>query len=53
MISGTTPAAEESAARLFSRVAHKVVRLKPMEAEFAKLFCNAYRYMQFAVANQF
>jgi UDP-N-acetyl-D-mannosaminuronic acid dehydrogenase len=30
-----------------------VVRLKPMEAEFAKLFCNAYRYMQFAIANQF
>jgi UDP-N-acetyl-D-mannosaminuronic acid dehydrogenase len=53
MISGTTPAAEESAARLFSRVAHKVVRLRPMEAEFAKLFCNAYRYMQFAIANQF
>ena len=53
MISGTTPAAEDSAARLFSRVAHKVVRLKPMEAEFAKLFCNAYRYMQFAIANQF
>ena len=24
-----------------------------MEAEFAKLFCNAYRYMQFAIANQF
>jgi UDP-N-acetyl-D-mannosaminuronic acid dehydrogenase len=53
MISGTTPAAEESAARLFGRVANKVVRLKPMEAEFAKLFCNAYRYMQFAIANQF
>ena len=53
MISGTTPAAEERAARLFSRVARKVVRLKPMEAEFAKLFCNAYRYMQFAIANQF
>jgi UDP-N-acetyl-D-mannosaminuronic acid dehydrogenase len=53
MISGTTPAAEKSAERLFSRVAHKVVCLKPMEAEFAKLFCNAYRYMQFAIANQF
>jgi UDP-N-acetyl-D-mannosaminuronic acid dehydrogenase len=53
MISGTTPDAEESAARLFGRIAHKIVRLKPMEAEFAKLFCNAYRYMQFAVANQF
>jgi UDP-N-acetyl-D-mannosaminuronic acid dehydrogenase len=53
MISGTTPAAEESAARLFEKVAQKLVRMKPMEAEFAKLFCNAYRYMQFAIANQF
>lgn len=53
MISGTTPEAEESAARLFNKVSQKVVRMKPMEAEFAKLFCNAYRYLQFAVANQF
>ncbi len=53
MVSGTTKQAEESAARLFSRIARKIVRLKPMEAEFAKLFCNAYRYMQFASANQF
>jgi UDP-N-acetyl-D-mannosaminuronic acid dehydrogenase len=53
MISGTTNEAEESAARLFSKVAQKIVRLKPMEAEFAKLFCNAYRYMHFAIANQF
>lgn len=53
MVSGTTPAAEDAAAKFFSRVAHKIVRMKPMEAEFAKLFCNAYRYVQFAVANHF
>jgi UDP-N-acetyl-D-mannosaminuronic acid dehydrogenase len=53
MISGTTPEAEESAARFFSKVARKIVRLTPMEAEFAKLFCNTYRYIQFAAANQF
>jgi UDP-N-acetyl-D-mannosaminuronic acid dehydrogenase len=53
MVSGTTPEAEESAVRLFSQVAKKIVRMKPMEAEFAKLFCNAYRYVQFAVANHF
>jgi len=53
MISGTTREAEDSAAALFSKISQKVVRMKPMEAEFAKLFCNAYRYMQFAVANQF
>ena len=27
--------------------------LKPIEAEFAKLFTNAYRYIEFAVTNQF
>ena len=53
MISGTTPEAEASAAKLFSKVSQKIVRMKPMEAEFAKLFCNTYRYCQFAVANQF
>jgi UDP-N-acetyl-D-mannosaminuronic acid dehydrogenase len=53
MISGTTSEAEESAAKFFSKVSSKLVRMKPMEAEFAKLFCNAYRYFQFAVANQF
>lgn len=53
IISGTTPSAEQSAERLFTKVAPKIVRMKPMEAEFAKLFCNSYRYMQFAIANQF
>ena len=53
IISGTSPDAEEQAAAIFSRVATSVVRMKPMEAEFAKLFCNAYRYIQFAASNQF
>jgi UDP-N-acetyl-D-mannosaminuronic acid dehydrogenase len=53
IISGTTPEAEESAGRLFSAIAPKIVRMVPKEAEFAKLFCNAYRYIQFAATNQF
>ena len=53
IISGTTPEAEKQAAELFSLVAPDVVHLTPMEAEFAKLFTNAYRYIQFAIANQF
>ena len=53
LISGTTPAAEERAVALFSLLTNELVRLQPMEAEFAKLFCNAYRYIQFAVSNQF
>lgn len=53
IISGTTPQAEQEAADLFELIAPEVVRLTPMEAEFAKLFNNAYRYIQFAAANQF
>lgn len=53
IVSGTTPEAEDEAARLFARVAQKIVRMVPKEAEFAKLFSNAYRYIQFAAANQF
>jgi UDP-N-acetyl-D-mannosaminuronic acid dehydrogenase len=53
IISGTSPLAEELAAAIFERVATSLVRMKPTEAEFAKLFCNAYRYIQFAASNQF
>ena len=53
IVSGTTPEAEDAAERLFSLISPEVVRLTPMEAEFAKLFSNAYRYVHFAVANQF
>jgi len=53
IISGTTPEAEAAAEQVFSLIAPEVVRLTPMEAEFAKLFSNAYRYVHFAVANQF
>ena len=41
IVSGTTPAAEDAAAELFSRFAPKIVRMIVMEAEFAKLFANA------------
>jgi UDP-N-acetyl-D-mannosaminuronic acid dehydrogenase len=53
IVSGTTLQAENDAAELFSWIAPGIVRLKPMEAEFAKLFANAYRYIQFAITNQF
>ena len=53
IISGTTPEAEEGASAVFSSIAPQVVRLTPLEAEFAKLFANAYRYIEFAIANQF
>lgn len=53
IVSGTTPEAEETAASLFGSIAPNIVRMRPREAEFAKLITNAYRYIQFAAANQF
>lgn len=53
IISGTSPAAAEEAAALFRMISPEIVALDPIEAEFAKLFGNAYRYIEFAVTNQF
>jgi UDP-N-acetyl-D-mannosaminuronic acid dehydrogenase len=53
IVSGTTPEAAEEATALFQAIAPEIVLLEPIEAEFAKLFGNAYRYIEFAVTNQF
>ncbi|MEM6281272.1 MAG: nucleotide sugar dehydrogenase [Chloroflexota bacterium] len=53
IISGTTEDAAKAAGDLFSLIVSELVFLEPTEAEFAKLFNNAWRYIQFAVANQF
>ena len=53
IVSGTTPEAEREAAKLFERITPEVVVLSPIEAEFAKLFANAYRYIEFAATNEF
>jgi len=53
IISGTTPEAEQEAIALFRRIAPELVTVKPIEAEFAKLFNNAFRYIEFAATNQF
>ncbi|MEJ7696557.1 MAG: nucleotide sugar dehydrogenase [Candidatus Limnocylindrales bacterium] len=45
--------AAERATALFERVAAKTIRTTTKEAELAKLFTNTWRYMKFAVANQF
>ena len=41
------------AALLFQNISSSTIYLTPEEAEYAKLLCNAYRYIKFAVANQF
>jgi UDP-N-acetyl-D-mannosaminuronic acid dehydrogenase len=53
IVSGATPEATAEAAALFRVIAPEIVTLDPIEAEFAKLFGNAYRYIEFAVTNQF
>jgi UDP-N-acetyl-D-mannosaminuronic acid dehydrogenase len=53
IVSGTTPEAEQEAAELFRKITPELVTCKPLEAEFAKLFSNAYRYIEFAATNQF
>jgi UDP-N-acetyl-D-mannosaminuronic acid dehydrogenase len=48
--------AEPAAARasaLFERLGLRTIRTTSKEAELAKLFTNTWRYMKFAVANQF
>src|SRR5262249_33430113 len=53
LVGGVTPQATDLAAKLFRVLCPKVILLSPVEAELAKLFCNAYRYINFAIANQF
>jgi UDP-N-acetyl-D-mannosaminuronic acid dehydrogenase len=53
IVSGTSTEAEEEAVALFQKIAPELVVIKPLEAEFAKLFSNAYRYIEFAATNQF
>ena len=45
--------AAERAAALFGHLASRTIRTTSKEAELAKLFTNTWRYMKFAVANQF
>jgi UDP-N-acetyl-D-mannosaminuronic acid dehydrogenase len=53
LVGGTTPRAAERAAALFRLICPSVIFLRPIEAELAKLFCNAWRYINFAISNQF
>ena len=53
LVSGATPRAAERARELFAGITAEVIELSPLEAELGKLFCNSWRYIAFAVANQF
>jgi UDP-N-acetyl-D-mannosaminuronic acid dehydrogenase len=53
IVAGCTPEATKRATELFSTLTKKVVVTKPIEAEMAKLFTNTWRYINFAISNQF
>ena len=45
--------AGDRAEALFRRLTNQIIRTSTKEAELAKLFTNTWRYMKFAIANQF
>ena len=53
IIGADTDHAAERAAEVFAQLGTKTIRTSSKEAELAKLFTNTWRYMKFAVANQF
>jgi len=53
IISGFEDEAISEACNLFRILNQDIIVLTPIEAELAKLFTNTWRYIQFAIANQF
>ncbi len=53
IVSGFDGESIEAVSTLFRRLTKDVIILEPIEAELAKLFTNSWRYVQFAIANQF
>lgn len=53
LVSGVTPSACRRAGEFFRQLGAKVIELSTVEAELAKLFTNSYRYINFAISNQF
>ena len=53
IIGADSDVAASRAEALFGRLTKKTIRTTTKEAELAKLFTNAWRYMKFAIANQF
>jgi len=43
----------DRAGALFARLGGEIIQTSSREAELAKLFTNTWRYMKFAIANQF
>lgn len=53
IVSAVSDEAANEASEIFSKIAPKIIRLEPVEAELSKLMLNTWRYLEFAIANQF
>jgi len=53
IVGADDPAVGDRAEALFARLGGEIIRTSSKEAELAKLFTNTWRYMKFAIANQF
>jgi UDP-N-acetyl-D-mannosaminuronic acid dehydrogenase len=53
IVSGCSETAVRRATELFLLLTEEIVELAPIEAELAKLFTNTWRYINFAISNQF
>lgn len=53
IVAGCSAEATDRASELFKTLTQQIVVTKPMEAELAKLFTNTWRYINFAISNQF
>jgi UDP-N-acetyl-D-mannosaminuronic acid dehydrogenase len=53
IVAGCDAEATKMAEELYGAIAKTIIHLKPVEAELTKIFANAWRYIQFATANQF
>ncbi len=53
IVGARTDRAHARGVEVFERLSERLIRLTPEEAELAKLFTNSFRYITFAIANQF
>lgn len=53
IVSGFDRETLDAVGSLFKLVTQEIIEMSPKEAEVGKLFSNSWRYLQFAIANQF
>jgi UDP-N-acetyl-D-mannosaminuronic acid dehydrogenase len=53
IISGKNSKAKSESGKIFKKICKKIIYTEIIESELIKLFSNAYRYINFSIANQF